>query len=221
MMISAIFKKTWVILVVTYSAMIASFLIGAYAIVFPTPIATALRFISPFRRFDSVVYGNLDLSTVVFYLALAALFIFVVLKRYSVPTAVGKRRAIALKCIVMAAAMLVISIASALLPVSLRWVDVTHNKLYSTDKTTDSLIDSLNEEITLYLLDSDSSEEKLISYIEKYCARSPKLTLKKVDTTADTSFREKYGFSENANLRFCIVVESSKRYTVIGAVVRS
>ncbi|MBR2432959.1 MAG: hypothetical protein IKB23_08590, partial [Clostridia bacterium] len=218
MAFSAIFKKIWASLVVTYSVLTVSFLLGAFSIVFPEPLRTVVRFVSPLRRFDTVVYGKLDIPTLVFYALFAALLLAICI-RYSSPknSGVKTRFKLSLSCAVLSVIVLGLSVAVAFLPASLRWIDITPNKLYKTDSNTKQLLAGLDEEINVYLVDADGSEEKLVSFIERYCDRSSHIKFEKVDTSKDTEFRDKYGFAENANLGFCIVVESERRHTVIGA----
>ncbi|MBE6593659.1 MAG: hypothetical protein E7642_06655 [Ruminococcaceae bacterium] len=218
MAFSAIFKKIWASLVVTYSVLTVSFLLGAFSIVFPEPLRTVVRFVSPLRRFDTVVYGKLDIPTLVFYALFAALLLAICI-RYSSPknSGVKTRFKLSLSCAVLSVIVLGLSVAVAFLPASLRWIDITPNKLYKTDSNTKQLLTGLDEEINVYLVDADGSEEKLVGFIERYCDRSSHIKFEKVDTSKDTEFRDKYGFAENANLSFCIVVESERRHTVIGA----
>ena len=218
MAFSAIFKKIWLSLIVTYATLILSFLLGALSVVFPEPLRTIIRFISPMRRFDTVVYGRLDIPTLVFYVLFAALLLAICI-RYASPKNSGTKTRFKLSwsCVVLAVVMLGISVLSALLPASLSWIDITPQKLYATDGTTKQVLSELKEDINVYLIDSDGSEEKLVGAIERYCAKSPRINFERVDTSKNKEFRTKYGFKDTANLNFCLVVESEKRHTVVGA----
>ena len=220
MAFSALFKKGWVALIVTYSLLAVLFLLGSIATLMPAPIATAARFISPFRRFDPIIYGKLDLSSTVFYLLLSVLFIMIAVKYLYSKTARVRKSSkfkLSLPCLVTAVAVIALSALTALLPSTMRWVDVSANSVYKRSVTTKQFIKSLDEDITLYLIDADRSEEKLVSFIERYCDASPRLTLEKVDTSKDTDFRAEHGFKETDNLSFCILVESERREKMISA----
>lgn len=218
MAFSAIFKKIWLSLIVTYATLALSFLLGALSVVFPEPLRTIIRFISPMRRFDTVVYGRLDIPTLVFYVLFAMLFLAICI-RYASPKNSGTKTRFKLSwsCAVLAVVMLGISVLSALLPASLSWIDITPQKLYATDGITKQVLSELKEDINVYLIDSDGSEEKLVGAIERYCAKSPRIKFERVDTSKNKEFRSKYGFKDTANLNFCLVVESEKRHTVVGA----
>ena len=217
---SALFKRGWVALIVTYALLAVLFLLGSLATLMPAPIATAARFISPFRRFDPIIYGKLDLSSAVFYLLLSVLFVMIAVKYLYSKTARVRKSSkfkLSLPCLVTAVAVIALSALTALLPSTMRWVDVSANSVYKRSVTTKQFIKSLDEDITLYLIDSGRTEEKLVSFIERYCDASPRLTLEKVDTSKDTDFRAEHGFSETDNLSFCILVESERREKIISA----
>ena len=232
MAFSSLFKKGWVALIVTYAVLVALFLIGMLATLLPAPLETVARFISPFRRFDPIIYGKLDLSSTVFYLLLSLLFVVIAVSYfYSKTERVRKNLGfkLSLPCLVVALVTIALSVLPTLLPSTLRWVDVSANSIYKTSATTKSFIGSLDEDVTLYLIDpvylidsdylinSDITEEKLVSFIERYCDASPRLTLEKVDTTKDTGFKTRHGYKDTDNLSFCILVESERREKIISA----
>lgn len=219
-MFSSLFKKGWLALVVTYATLVLLFLIGSLSILMPEPLDSIARFVSPFRRFDTIIYGKFDLSSCAFYLLLSALFVMIAVKYFYHATDRVRdslRFSLSLPCLVTAVAVIALSALTALLPSTLRWVDVSANSVYGTSVTTENFIDSLETDVTLYLIDDDRSEEKLVSFIERYCDASPRLTFEKVDTSKDTEFRAKHGLSETANLSFCILAESEKRTKLISA----
>ena len=80
-----------------------------------------------------------------------------------------------------------------------------------------AIVCDVNGEEKAVNLTFNRKEEKLVSFIERYCDRSPRLKLERVDTSKDTEFRSKYGFNDSANLSYCIVVESEKRNRIISA----
>lgn len=220
MAFSSLFKKGWVALIVTYAVLVALFLLGFLTTLLPAPLETVARFISPFRRFDPIIYGKLDLSSTVFYLLLSLLFVVIAVSYfYSKTDRVRKNLGfkLSLPCLVVALATIALSVLPTLLPSTLRWVDVSANSIYKTSATTKGFIGSLDEDVTLYLIDSDRTEEKLVSFIERYCDASPRLTFEKVDTTKDTEFKTRHGYKDTDNLSFCILVESEKREKIISA----
>lgn len=214
LMLSAVFKKGWMSIAVAYGVLLAFFLLGSFSVLMPEVLGDICRAISPFRQFDAIVFGVLDLSSLAYFILLTLVLLLV-----TVRLSFEKKSKRAKKWTVKAAAVAAVSAVAiavlSVLPATVRWIDVSADKIYSTSDTTKGLIDSLDEDVTVYLIDPDGSEPKLVNAIERYCDSSKRITLETVDTSKDTEFREKYGFRADENLSFCLVVESAKRYVPI------
>ncbi len=213
---SAAFKKGWMSIAVTYGVLLVLFLIGSLSAIFPQVIGDICRAISPFRQFDAIVFGVLDISALAYFILLTLVLLLVTVKLYCKKKS-KRANAWTLKTVAVAAVSAVAIAALSVLPTTVRWIDVSANKIYSSSATTKTLIKELDEDITVYLIDNDGSEPKLVNAIKRYCDSSKRITLETVDTSKDTEFREKYGFSADANLSFCLVVESAKRWRVVSS----
>ena len=216
LMLSAAFKKGWMSIAVAYGVLLVFFLLGSFSILMPEVLGDICRAISPFRQFDSILFGVLDLSSLSYFLLLTLVLLLVTIRIYC-----GKKSKRAKKWTVKAAAVAAVSAvaiaALSVLPATVRWIDVSADKIYSTSDTTKGLIDSLDEDVIVYLIDPDGSEPKLVNAIERYCDASKHISFETVDTTKDTKFREDHGLSADANLSFCLVVESAKRWKFVSA----
>ena len=216
LMLSAVFKKGWMSIAVAYGVLLVFFLLGSFSILMPEVLGDICRAISPFRQFDSILFGVLDLSSLSYFLLLTLVLLLVTIRIYC-----GKKSKSAKEWTVKAAAVAAVSAvaiaALSVLPATVRWIDVSADKIYSTSDTTKGLIDSLDEDVIVYLIDPDGSEPKLVNAIERYCDASKHISFETVDTTKDTKFREDHGLSADANLSFCLVVESAKRWKFVSA----
>lgn len=216
LMLSAVFKKGWMSIAVAYGVLLVFFLLGSFSILMPEVLGDICRAISPFRQFDSILFGVLDLSSLSYFLLLTLVLLLVTIRIYC-----GKKSKSAKEWTVKAAAVAAVSAvaiaALSVLPATVRWIDVSADKIYSTSDTTKGLIDSLDEDVIVYLIDPDGSEPKLVNVIERYCDASKHISFETVDTTKDTKFREDHGLSADANLSFCLVVESAKRWKFVSA----
>lgn len=213
-MISAFCKKSWVSLLISYGVLAALFVLGLVSALFTGVLRDILRFVSPFRRFDPIVFDLLDLSSVVFYLSLSALFVFVCI---SVSNGIGAKRrrgSITAAVAVLSVLVLVCNVLAYILPTSLRQLDISDNRRYSIGKDTKAFIDSLDEDVTVYLINPSSAEEKLHSYIRRYCEQSDRITLKEIDTMKDTEFLKNHGISSTPSL-YSILVVSEKRSKLV------
>ena len=216
LMLSAVFKKGWMSIAVAYGVLLVFFLLGSFSILMPEVLGDICRAISPFRQFDSILFGVLDLSSLSYFLLLTLVLLLVTIRIYC-----GKKSKSAKEWTVKAAAVAAVSAvaiaALSVLPATVRWIDVSSDKIYSTSDTTKGLIDSLDEDVIVYLIDPDGSEPKLVNAIERYCDASKHISFETVDTTKDTKFREDHGLSADATLSFCLVVESAKRWKFVSA----
>ena len=216
LMLSAVFKKGWMSIAVAYGVLLVFFLLGSFSILMPEVLGDICRAISPFRQFDSILFGVLDLSSLSYFLLLTLVLLLVTIRIYC-----GKKSKSAKEWTVKAAAVAAVSAvaiaALSVLPATVRWIDVSSDKIYSTSDTTKGLIDSLDEDVIVYLIDPDGSEPKLVNVIERYCDASKHISFETVDTTKDTKFREDHGLSADATLSFCLVVESAKRWKFVSA----
>lgn len=217
LMLSAVFKKGWMSIAVTYGVLLVFFLLGSFSVLMPEVLGDICRAISPFRQFDAILFGVLDLSALAYFLLLTLVLLLVTVRLYGKNKKSRSARSWTVKAAAVAAVSAVAIAALSVLPATVRWIDVSADKIYSTSDTTKGLIDSLDEDVTVYLIDTDGSEQKLVNAIERYCDASKHVTLKTVDTSKDTEFREKYGLGAEANLSFCLVVESAKRWRFISA----
>ena len=223
-MLSAFFKKTWLATLISYVVNVVLFVLGMISVLFGGVVENILKWISPFRRFDPIVFDFFDLTSILFYLSFGALFLFIAVMVLSRRKAVygekiiernqRKNKRIVLLSSVIALTILTLNVGASLLPSSASQLDVSVNKLYSVSDSTKKYLDNLDEEITVYLLNPSSSEEKLHSFIKRYCSLSDKITLKEIDTTKDTDFLSRYGLSTTPSF-YSMIIESDKRYKLV------
>lgn len=217
MAFSAIFKRGWMSAVVTYALLTVLFLLGALSVLFPEFIEIICVKLSPFRQFDPILFGVLDLSSILYFLLLTLLFLAITLRFGYCGNRASKKKKMTAVTAAVALVALVANVGVSILPTNARWIDVSEEKLYAVSATTEQLMDSLDEDVTVYLIDPDRSEQRLLNAIERYCDRSSHITLKKVNTSKDKDFRAKYGLGESENLSYCLVLESAKRWHFVGA----
>lgn len=219
LMLSAFFKKTWVAMLVAYGVNVALFVLGMISVLFGGAAEYILKWISPFRRFDPIVFDLFDLTSMLFYASFALLFIAVAVMRVgrndssslNIRKKNGKK---ALVCALMAGIILTVNVGASVVPQNITRLDVSTNKLYGVSKSTQSYLESLDQEITVYLLDPNGLEEKLHSFIKRYCALSDKITLKEIDTTKQPDFLSKYKITSTPSF-YSMIIESDRRYKLV------
>lgn len=186
--------------------------------------------VSPFRRFDLLVFGIFDLSSLVFYLSLCVLLLWMLaldMKPKKMRAKGQKRSPVRTKTAVAAATVLLlcfsVNFVACALPSALTYVDVSDNRLYGLSSNAKKFIKTLDEEVTVYMIDGykggedEVSIERVAKYVERYCSSSSKITLKKIDPENDPEFLKKYGL-EGKSLSYCsLVIESAKRWKTVNA----
>lgn len=215
LMLSAFFKEQWLAMLIAYAANVILFVLGMISVLFGGAVEYILKWISPFRRFDPIVFDLFDLTSILFYASFAVLFLaLTVMKigRSNASVIWTKKKSII--CAVMAAIILCGNMGASMLPIHAMRLDVSTNKLYGVSKTTKEYLNTLDEEVTVYLLNPSSAEEKLHSFIKRYCALSDKITLKEIDTTKQTDFLSKYSLSTTPSL-YSMIIESDRRYKLV------
>ena len=212
LMVSALSSKTWKTILISYGIIAGVFILGLIAPLFNGVLKDILKFVSPFRRFDPTVFDLFDISSLLFYLSFTVLFLYIAFVCYrKKPVLSEKARRIrkrnAVAAAVLAGVILLANIATYMLPSSLRQLDISKEGIYSVSDTTKKYLRDMNDEITVYLLDPLTSEEKLHTFIRRYCESSDKIILKEIYTSEDTDFLKKYGIS-SAPAYYSIIVES-------------
>lgn len=219
MMMSALMKKTWQSIVAVYVILTVLFLVGMLSALTSGVLEQIMRFVSPFRRFDPLVFDMLDLTSALFYLSFAALFIFVTIVGVKKAKAyTDKAKKARMRTAVMAAALagiiLGVNIGAVIVPESSTRIDISNNGIYEISEPTLDYLDSLNDDITIYLINPVAGEERLHAFIRRYCEQSDRITLKEINTSKDTEFLNEKGISYTPSY-YSIVVESGKRHTYV------
>ena len=80
LMLSAVFKKGWMSIAVAYGVLLAFFLLGSFSVLMPEVLGDICRAISPFRQFDAIVFGVLDLSSLAYFILLTLVLLLVTVR---------------------------------------------------------------------------------------------------------------------------------------------
>ena len=172
-------------------------------------------------RFDNLLNGTLDLTSVVYLVSVMVLFLFfttqvIQKRRYQVSKNTLSFGAYSGAMIAVITVIAVVAnLAVNQLPASVTSIDVTSNKLYSLTDETKEYIANLDEDITLYVMASDTDYDEIVdSTVQNMAALSDHLTVTYVDPSANPSFLQEYSEVMNAYWN-SVIVESSERYTVV------
>lgn len=214
---SACCRKSWLALLIAYIVLIVLFGLGMISVIFGGWVEDILRFISPFRHFDPIVFDLFDISSLLFYSSFSAVLLYFAIKRYKVRGTKKAKAGLTVKVLsaVLIAVILFANIGISLFPGIFRQFDISTNRIYAISGDTKNYLDKLDDEITVYLIDPSNVEQKLYNYVYRYCESSSKITLKEIDTTKDTEFLAKY--KQTYLPLYSMIVESKKtgRYKIL------
>lgn len=150
--------------------------------------------------FVDLLNGNLNMTAIVYYLSLIFLFLFfttqsIQKRRYSVSVRQLKRGAYSVGLILLTTAVVVC--ANLLLkqvPAAYTEFDVTGERLYSLTEDSYRVMDGLQENITIYVLSTESGmSQDVVQTLRRYEDYSKKqIRVEYVDISANPAFAEQY-----------------------------
>lgn len=169
---------------------------------------------------DDFFNGTLSVTGIVYYLSVIALALFLTeqmiqkrrwtISRNMISTSVFSTGMIA---IVVALTVVVNLIASAL-PETYTQIDATSQKLYSITKDTEKYLDTLKDDVTLYVMvNKNSKDDNVDRILQKYASASKHVKVKYVDPNVSPTFASKY--TDNDVTSNSIIVVCGDRSKVI------
>lgn len=169
---------------------------------------------------DDFFNGTLSVTGIVYYLSVIALALFLTeqmiqkrrwtISRNMISTSVFSTGMIA---IVVVLTVVVNLIASAL-PETYTQIDATSQKLYSITKDTEKYLDTLKDDVTLYVMvNKNSKDDNVDRTLQKYASASKHVKVKYVDPNVSPTFASKY--TDNDVTSNSIIVVCGDRSKVI------
>lgn len=161
-----------------------------------------------------------DLSGIVYFLSVIALMLFLTTqviqkRRYTVSVktlAMGAYSSIA--TVVAIALTIGVNFGVGALPSKYTAIDVTTNKLYGITQQTKALIETLDEDVNIYVYAAKENADGLLAQtLERYRELSKHVKVIYIDPLQDPNFAKKYtadDLSQNS-----VIVETDKRSKVI------
>lgn len=148
---------------------------------------------------DRLTNGQLDLTAVVYYISVTALFLFLTAQ------SIQKRRwSVSVKKIGMGifnagfsaaaiAVVVILNLTAGTLPTALTNIDCTSSKLYSVTDDTKRILSALNQQVELYVIANESSgDAQLAATLQKYQELSANVKVTYVDPAVSPNFYQKY-----------------------------
>lgn len=150
--------------------------------------------------FVDLLNGNLKIAAILYYLSLIFLFLFfttqsIQKRRYSVSVKQLKRGAYSIGLIALTTAVVICgNLLLRKVPAAYTEFDVTRERLYSLTEDSYKVMDGLQENITIYVLSTESSmSQDVVQMLKRYEDYSKKqIQVEYVDTSANPTFANQY-----------------------------
>lgn len=173
-----------------------------------------------YTRFSNMVNGVLDITSVIYFVSIILLMLFLTTqsiqkRRYTISVSQISMGAYSLVTVVISIAIVVIvNLIAAKIPSSYTQIDVSYNKLYTITDQTKSLLSELNEDINIYVINSEDNVDSTVKQtLDGYKDLSSHVNIKYVDPLVNPKFASQYSSSDVS--QNSLIVESGKRYKVI------
>lgn len=148
---------------------------------------------------DNFTNGILDVTGIVYYVSGTILFLFFTCQlvqkyRWSVSSKKIKRGVFNSTFVLIGAVIVVVvNILSYQLPEGVKNVDVTNQKLYTLTEDTYTVLEELDQDVTLYMLSSEEDADDIIAKtLKRYAEASDYITVEYVDPTVSPNFYSTY-----------------------------
>ena len=161
-----------------------------------TKVLSCLDIYTPFTNF---LNGCLDLSAMFYYVAVSGFMVFLTAqsiqkRRWSISKNTISTSVFSTSTIGIALALVVVgNLIVSSLPVTITEIDCTYTKMYDLTEDTENFLDKLEEDITIYVLNSEESKDVQIhETLERYEALSKHITVEYVDPSINPKFAQTY-----------------------------
>ena len=221
--VSVICRKRVVAWLVAYGFLVVLFVLSNLTGLFGGAFADVVSYLSLFDAFSPFAYSLFAWRLLLWYIGIALAFLgstfFVVAKRQKEDSEDGMSKK-ALLSLVMAAVLLVATVATAFLPASVSAADMTAEKVMTVSTTTKKYLGSLKEDVTIYLLTDDMSKtpyknDRFEAFLDRYASYGDRVSLERVPVSQSGQLLAEFGVTPSAEYAYCILVESPLRKTVI------
>ena len=184
MFLSSITEHQFLAAIFTYTVFIFTLIVpGFCSLIFGADkaITKVLSYSDIFSPFDGLVSGVIDLMDILYMLSVVAIFLILAYKVFAKNSvqlsAMGKNRFFLSNLLpfVIIAAIIGIIIGCSYIPTKYTEFDITKNGWYKITDETKAVLDSLNEDVTIYVLSSkedvDSTVEHYLNSYDSYSSR--------------------------------------------------
>ena len=183
-------KNLWVAIGIGVLCMAAVFLVYAWKPeLYEDGVASIFAWFSVLSRFNDFVNGILNLSSIVYYVSFICVFLFLTIIVFKKESG-RKGMTSASMAVILIAVSLVINLVVTKADFS---YDMTSNQLYTISDQTKKILKGLEEDVSIYMLNSKSDANDVYAKIlVQYTKESDHVSLKFKDLEQYPNFGKKY-----------------------------
>ncbi|MBQ7918493.1 MAG: Gldg family protein [Lachnospiraceae bacterium] len=222
-LVSAMTESQVIAAVLTFGALFLGYMMSSICSIISSTgnvLTDILGLYDMYTPFAMLLNGTLDLASVVYFISLIAIALFLATqviqkRRYSVSVkhfSVGAYSTVTIGIFV--AAVVVVNMIVGQLPATITSIDVTSNQLYSITDQTKQFLDTLDEDISLYVLVNEEEQDMTLGQtLERYDDYSDHITVTYVDPVLNPKFASQY--TNSSVYSNSIIVVSEQRSKVV------
>lgn len=222
-LISSLTESQVIAAVLTFAALLIGFMMSGISSIISSTGNIVTKFLSAFDiaiRYDNMMNGIVDVNAMLYYLSIIVVCLFltyqVIQKRRWSVVNYGLRKTMqsAGFTVLVIVAAGAVNLAANYLPESMKSVDITDNKLYSITDTTKGVLDTLDRDVTIYLLSGKESADLTINnLLSDYKGYSKHIKVEYKDQGSFPNFASTY--TSDPLPANSLIVESGDRHTAI------
>ncbi len=222
MFVSSLTESQIIAAVVTFAILFAAYMMPAITSLISRTGNVLTQILGAFdfsARLEDLLGGTLDFKAVFYFLTVILVFLFLTVqsiqkRRYQLSVRAFRFGAYSSGMIALVCAIAVFAnLALSALPDRYTEVDVTQQKLYSLTDTTRNLVQNLEEDVTIYVINSESGQDEMLGdTLEGYRNLSDHIQIVYQDPVVSPNFYQNYADTVTVN---SLIVETEKRFRVI------
>jgi ABC-2 type transport system permease protein len=221
--VSSLTESQVIAAVISFALIFLGYMMSSICNVFSTTGNLLTKILSCYdleTPFSSLIGGTFDLTAVVYYVSLTLLMLVFTVqsiqkRRYSVSVKNIRFGAYSTGTIVVSVIIAVlVNLVVKEMPVTWTSFDWTSEKLYSLTDQTKEFVKNIDEDVTIYVLASESGQDTTVGQtLDRYEALSKHIKIEYVDPNVNPMFASSY--TDSSLSSNSLIVESAKRSTVI------
>lgn len=208
-------RRRLVAYAVSYGALVLLFALAKIAAAVSGPLSSVLGYLSLFGAIEPLSLPLFDWRVLLWYLAVSLLLFGILFKKMG--GSLG-RSALSLALAVLLVAGTVLG---AFLPVYGTELDLSSEKMMSISNGTRGFLSSLDEDVTLYVLDQDAEnaetyrDARFEAYLRKYASYSKHVHLERLPISQSGALLAELGMTAADVYQYCIIVKGEKRTQIL------